>query len=165
MRLCEYVWEDDPVALAQRGEVDVFVELIGGADGPAKAATEAAIASGKDVVTANKAMLAHHGQALATAAEAQGRVIRFEAAVAGGIPVVKALCEGLAEGRGSKALLEVMERESPTIESDVPLEAVLEKLQLARGLPVFVVDDSGLLGLVTASRIGELAELESRSGR
>jgi homoserine dehydrogenase len=94
--LADYVWEDDPVALARRDDVDVFVELMGGSDGPAKAATEAAIAAGKDVVTANKAMLAHHGQALATAAEEAGCVIRFEAAVAGGIPVVKTLTEGLA---------------------------------------------------------------------
>jgi len=72
------------------------VELMGGSDGPAKAATEAALAAGKDVVTANKAMLAIHGQALAAQAEAEGRVIRFEAAVAGGIPVIKALTEGLA---------------------------------------------------------------------
>jgi homoserine dehydrogenase len=70
--------------------------VMGGQDGPAKAATEAAIASGKDVVTANKALLAHHGQALAEAAEAAGLAIRFEAAVAGGIPVIKALSEGLA---------------------------------------------------------------------
>ena len=91
-----YAWEDDPVRLATRDDVDVLVELIGGDAGPAKAAVEAAIASGKDVVTANKAMLALHGQALAEAAEAAGRVIRFEAAVAGGIPVVKALTEGLA---------------------------------------------------------------------
>jgi homoserine dehydrogenase len=91
-----YVWEDDPVTLARRADVDVLVELMGGADGPAKAAVEAAIAAGKDVVTANKAMLALHGQALAEAAEARGHVIRFEAAVAGGIPVVKALTEGLA---------------------------------------------------------------------
>ncbi|TCO72861.1 homoserine dehydrogenase [Rhodovulum euryhalinum] len=94
--LSAYAWEDDPVALARRDDVDLFVELMGGSDGPAKAATEAAIAAGKDVVTANKAMLAVHGQALAEAAEAAGRVIRFEAAVAGGIPVVKALTEGLA---------------------------------------------------------------------
>jgi len=94
--LSDYAWEDDPVALATRDDVDVFVELMGGSDGPAKAATEAAIAAGKDVVTANKAMLAHHGQALAIAAETAGRVLRFEAAVAGGIPVVKALTEGLA---------------------------------------------------------------------
>jgi len=91
-----FAWEDDPVALARRPDVDVLVELMGGADGPAKAAVEAAIAAGKDVVTANKAMLALHGQALAEAAEAKGHVLRFEAAVAGGIPVVKALTEGLA---------------------------------------------------------------------
>ncbi len=96
VNLSHYAWEDDPVALARRDDVDVFVELMGGSDGPAKAATEAAIAAGKDVVTANKAMLALHGQALAEAAEAENRVIRFEAAVAGGIPVVKALTEGLA---------------------------------------------------------------------
>ncbi|TCP43199.1 homoserine dehydrogenase [Rhodovulum marinum] len=94
--LSAYAWEDDPVVLARREDIDVFVELMGGSDGPAKAATEAAIAAGKDVVTANKAMLAVHGQALAEAAEAADRVIRFEAAVAGGIPVVKALTEGLA---------------------------------------------------------------------
>lgn len=97
--LSAYAWEDDPVALARRADVDVFVELMGGDAGPAKAATEAAIAAGKDVVTANKALLAHHGQALAEAAEAAGRCIRFEAAVAGGIPVIKALTEGLAANR------------------------------------------------------------------
>lgn len=94
--LSAYGWEDDPVALATRADVDVLVELMGGSDGPALAATRAAIAAGKDVVTANKAMLAHHGQSLAAAAEEKGHVIRFEAAVAGGIPVVKALTEGLA---------------------------------------------------------------------
>jgi homoserine dehydrogenase len=94
--LSGFAWEDDPVALARRADVDVFVELMGGEGGAALAATEAAIAAGKDVVTANKAMLAHHGQRLAEAAEAQGAAIRFEAAVAGGIPVVKALTEGLA---------------------------------------------------------------------
>ncbi|MEM7296137.1 MAG: homoserine dehydrogenase [Pseudomonadota bacterium] len=91
-----YGWEDDPVALAKRNDVDVFVELMGGSDGPAKAATEAALDLGKDVVTANKAMLALHGQALASRAEAAGHVIRYEAAVAGGIPIIKSLLEGLA---------------------------------------------------------------------
>ncbi|EBA09086.1 homoserine dehydrogenase [Sagittula stellata] len=94
--LDSYAWEDDPVALATRDDVDVFVELMGGSDGPAKAAVEAALKAGKDVVTANKALLAHHGQALAELAEASGSVLRFEAAVAGGIPVIKALTEGLA---------------------------------------------------------------------
>jgi len=96
VRLGDYAWEDDPVALARRDDVDVFVELIGGDDGPAKDAVEAAIATGKHVVTANKALLAMHGQALAEAAEAAGVALRFEAAVAGGIPVIKALTEGLA---------------------------------------------------------------------
>ncbi|MBV1865066.1 MAG: homoserine dehydrogenase [Rhodobacteraceae bacterium] len=94
--LSAYDWEDDPVALAKRDDVDVFVELMGGEDGPAKAACEAAISAGKHVVTANKAMLAHHGQAMALAAEAASVNLRFEAAVAGGIPVIKALTEGLA---------------------------------------------------------------------
>jgi homoserine dehydrogenase len=94
--LSGYAWEDDPVALARRDDVDLFIEVMGGHDGPAKDATEAAIAAGKDVVSANKALLAVHGQAIAEAAEAAGRVVRFEAAVAGGIPVVKALTEGLA---------------------------------------------------------------------
>src|SRR5690606_38225473 len=97
--LSGYAWETDPVALAQRGDVDVLVEVMGGHEGAAKAATEAALAAGKDVVTANKALLAHHGQALAEAAEAAGRALRFEAAVAGGIPVIKALTEGLAGNR------------------------------------------------------------------
>ncbi|MEO0864282.1 MAG: homoserine dehydrogenase [Pseudomonadota bacterium] len=94
--LSGYAWEDHPVALAKREDVDVYVELMGGIDGPAKASVEAAIAAGKDVVTANKAMLAIHGQALAEAAEAAGVSLRYEAAVAGGIPVIKALTEGLA---------------------------------------------------------------------
>lgn len=96
VRLSEYAWEDDPVALACRDDVDVFVELIGGSEGAAKAAIEAAIASGKDVVTANKALLAIHGQVLAEVAENKGLSIRYEAAVAGGIPCIKALSEGLA---------------------------------------------------------------------
>ncbi|WP_027259718.1 homoserine dehydrogenase [Leisingera aquimarina] len=94
--LKDFAWETDPVALAVRDDVDVFVELMGGHEGAAKAATEAALAAGKDVVTANKALLAIHGQALAEQAENAGRVIRFEAAVAGGIPVIKSLTEGLA---------------------------------------------------------------------
>ena len=97
--LSGYAWETDPVALATRDDVDVFVELMGGHEGAAKNAMLAALKAGKDVVTANKALLAHHGQALAELAEAEGRVIRFEAAVAGGIPVIKTLTEGLAGNR------------------------------------------------------------------
>jgi homoserine dehydrogenase len=96
VNLSSYAWETDAVALATRDDVDVYVELIGGDTGPAKASVEAALKAGKDVVTANKALLAHHGQALATLAETNGCVLRYEAAVAGGIPVIKALTEGLA---------------------------------------------------------------------
>lgn len=99
-----YHWEDDPVALAKRNDIDVFIELMGGSDGPAKAATEAALARGTHVVTANKAMLAHHGQALAETAELTGASLRFEAAVAGGIPVVKALTEGLSGNRITRVM-------------------------------------------------------------
>lgn len=92
--LAAYGWEDDPVALAQRDEVDVIVELMGGAEGPALALAQAALANGKPVVTANKAMIAHHGLDLAKLAEARDTALKFEAAVAGGIPVVKGLREG-----------------------------------------------------------------------
>jgi len=85
----------DPVALATDPEIDVFVELIGGEDGVAKDAVEAALRAGKHVVTANKALLAHHGASLAALAEKHGAALNFEAAVAGGIPVVKAIREGL----------------------------------------------------------------------
>jgi homoserine dehydrogenase len=99
-----YAWEDDPVALARRGDIDVFVELMGGHEGAAKAAVEAALETGKDVVTANKALLAHSGHALALMAEERGRTIRFEAAVAGGIPVIKALTEGLAANEVTRVM-------------------------------------------------------------
>lgn len=89
-------WVDDPVALAQDPEIDVFVELMGGEGDPAKAAVEAALAAGKSVVTANKALLAKHGVALAALAEQKQIALNFEAAVAGAIPIVKTLREGLA---------------------------------------------------------------------
>lgn len=91
-----YPWFDDPVDLANSPEVDVFVELMGGAEGSAKNSVEAALKAGKHVVTANKALLAEHGAALAELAQANHVEIRYEAAVAGGIPIIKALREGLA---------------------------------------------------------------------
>lgn len=88
-------WFDDPVALARDPSVDVFVELIGGSDGPAKAAVTAALEAGKPVVTANKALLAEHGLELARLAELRGAPLLYEAAVMGGVPAVKLLREGL----------------------------------------------------------------------
>ena len=92
-------WYDDPVALAADPGVDAIVELIGGSEGPALGLAQAAIAHGKPLVTANKALLAVHGAGLAAQAEAAGVPLAFEAAVAGGIPVIKALREGLAGNR------------------------------------------------------------------
>src|SRR5262249_46205537 len=89
-------WFPDPVALARESAIDVFVELIGGAGEPAKSAVEAALASGKSVVTANKALLAKHGVKLAALAERNHVAINFEAAVGGAIPIVKTLREGMA---------------------------------------------------------------------
>jgi homoserine dehydrogenase len=88
-------WVTEPVALATDPEIDVFVELIGGEGDPARSAVEAALATKKSVVTANKALLARHGLALATLAERNHAALNFEAAVAGGIPIVKTLREGL----------------------------------------------------------------------
>jgi len=88
-------WFDDPVALAGSPDVDLFVELIGGSDGPAKAAVETALKAGKPVVTANKALIAVHGAELAALAESQGAPLLFEAAVMGGTPAVKMLREAM----------------------------------------------------------------------
>lgn len=92
-------WYADAVDLAKDPEVEVVVELIGGADGKARALVEAALKLGKGVVTANKAMLAMHGAKIAAMAEVKQAPLAFEAAVAGGIPILKALREGLIGNR------------------------------------------------------------------
>lgn len=97
--LSPYIWVDDMQAMAERGDVDVVLELVGGSDGPALTLARAALDAGKGFVTANKAMIAHHGLALAEQAALRGVPLKFEAAVAGGIPVVKGLREGAAANR------------------------------------------------------------------
>jgi homoserine dehydrogenase len=94
--LSRFDWVDDTTMLADRPGVDVVVELIGGSDGPALTLANRTISAGRAFVTANKAMIAHHGLELATAAEAAGTAFKYEAAVAGGIPVIKGLREGAA---------------------------------------------------------------------
>lgn len=94
--LSSYVWEDDMTVMAARDDVDLVVELVGGSDGPALTLARNALRAGKSLVTANKAMIAHHGLSLAEEAESRGLSLKFEAAVAGGIPVVKGLREGAA---------------------------------------------------------------------
>jgi homoserine dehydrogenase len=93
--LKKFRWFADPVELAHDPAIDVFVEAMGGAGDPAKAAVEAALGAGKAVVTANKALLARHGGKLATLAERHGVALNFEASVGGGIPIIKTLREGL----------------------------------------------------------------------
>ena len=98
----KYQWESDPTNLAKRDDIDIFVELIGGENGPARQSVEAAILSGKHVVTANKALLAIHGEYLAKLSEKNNVSLKFEAAVAGGIPIVKVLNESLAGNKINK---------------------------------------------------------------
>ncbi|MBZ9767995.1 homoserine dehydrogenase [Mesorhizobium sp. CA6] len=89
-------WFDDPAKLAEKADIDVFVELIGGDEGPARLSVKAALEAGRHVVTANKALLAKHGVALAEIAEKKGVLLNYEAAVAGGIPVIKTMREAMA---------------------------------------------------------------------
>jgi homoserine dehydrogenase len=89
-------WFGDPVKLAEQADIDVFVELIGGDEGPALASVKTALAAGRHVVTANKALLSKHGVALAEMAEKKGVLLNYEAAVAGGIPVIKTMREAMA---------------------------------------------------------------------
>lgn len=94
--ISRFDWIDDPVELAKHTDADVVVELIGGSDGPALTLARNALANGKHVVTANKAMIAHHGLELSKAAESAKLALKFEAAVAGGVPVIKGIREGAA---------------------------------------------------------------------
>jgi homoserine dehydrogenase len=95
LNLSSILWFDTPESLAAEADIDVFVELIGGAEGSAARSVRAALERGLHVVTANKALLAASGVELAKIAEEKGALLNFEAAVAGGIPVIKALRESL----------------------------------------------------------------------
>ncbi len=162
--LSGYAWEDDPVALATRADVDVFVELIGGHEGAARDAIIAALNADKDVITANKALLAVHGQELAELAESRGRVIRYEAAVAGGIPVIKTLSEGLA-GNAMKRVMGVMNGTCNYIltrmeSAGLPYEAVFEEarqlgyLEADPTLDVGGIDAAHKLSILSALAFG-----------
>jgi homoserine dehydrogenase len=159
--LSSVTWHDDPVALARDPSVDVVVELIGGAEGPALATVRAALEAGKPVVTANKALLAAHGVELARLAEANDASIGFEAAVAGGIPVIKTLRESLAGNRISRVygilngtcnyILTRMERESLSFDACL---AAAQELGYAEADPTFDVG-----GFDTAHKLSILASL------
>ena len=152
---------DDPVALAASEDIDLFVELIGGDEGPARLAVETALKHGKSVVTANKALLAKHGLGLAALAEEKRVALAYEASVAGGIPIVKTLREGLAGNSIERVygilngtcnyILSKMEME------ELPFEVCLKEAQrlgYAEADPTF---DIG--GFDTAHKLAILASL------
>lgn len=154
-------WHDTAVDLARADEIDLFVELIGGDDGPAYDSVKAALSAGKHVVTANKALLARHGMELVALAEARSCDLGFEAAVAGGIPIVKALKDGLTGNDISRVwgilngtcnyILTKMEQEGRDFDSCLH-EA--QALGYAEADPTFDVD-----GFDTAHKLAILASL------
>ena len=156
-----YTWYDDALRMVRETGADVIVELIGGSEGVARAVVETAIQRGRHVVTANKALIAHHGTELAAAAESAGVALAYEAAVGGGIPIIKTLREGLiANERGRvfgilngtcNYILTAM-RESGREFGDVLAEA--QALGYAEADPSFDVD-----GVDTAHKLAILASL------
>ena len=156
-------WYDDPVKMAADAPCEAVVELIGGETGPAVNLCETAIAKGRHVVTANKAMIAHHGTRLALAAEAKGVALAFEAAVAGGIPVIRAVRDGLSGNRltgvtgilnGTCNYILTQMAESRREFADVLAEA--QSLGYAEADPSFDVD-----GIDTAHKLAILASSPS----
>ncbi len=168
--LGKIAWFDDPVALAQDPSNNVFVELIGGDKGIARAAVEAALMAKKHVVTANKALIATHGVELARLAEKNGVALYFEAAVAGAIPVIKTLREALSANRIKRVygilngtcnfILTKMENEKRTF-ADVLKEA--QALGYAEADPTFDVggfDTAHKLAILTSLAFGTKVALD-----
>jgi homoserine dehydrogenase len=154
-------WFDNPVELARSADVDCVVELVGGADGAALETVQTALNHGKTVVTANKALLAKHGLALAKLAESKGVSLAFEASVAGGIPIIKTLREALPANRVSRLygilngtcnyILSRMELEGMTF-ADCLADA--QRLGYAEADPTFDVE-----GFDTAHKLAILTSL------
>ncbi|MEC9367928.1 MAG: homoserine dehydrogenase, partial [Pseudomonadota bacterium] len=169
--ISSYRWFDNPVEMASSGDIDVFVELIGGEADPAKAAVTAALKARKHVVTANKALLAHSGIALARHAEKNGVSLNFEAAVAGGIPIVKTMRESLLGNSVSRVygilngtcnyILTRMEREGRAF-ADVLADA--QKAGYAEADPTFDIgghDTAHKLALLTTLAFGVETSFDS----
>ena len=159
--LSPYRWEDDMAALVEAEDVDVVVEMVGGADGPALTLARQALGAGKALVTANKAMIAHHGLDLAQIAEAQDTPLKYEAAVAGGIPVIKAIREGASANEIARVygilngtcnyILTLMEREGASFADAL---AAAQAEGYAEADPTFDVD-----GIDAAHKLSILAAL------
>ncbi|HEX8447601.1 MAG TPA: homoserine dehydrogenase [Sphingomonas sp.] len=159
--LGRFDWVDDAATLSARGDIDAVVELIGGSDGPALTLARTTLAQGRAFVTANKAMIAHHGLELAEAAEKSGAALKYEAAVAGGIPVIKGLREGAAANEIARVygilngtcnyILTTMESEGRDF-ADVLADA--QALGYAESDPSFDID-----GIDAAHKLSILASL------
>jgi homoserine dehydrogenase len=163
-------WYEDAAAMAADPEIEVVVELIGGADGIARRVIDTALDHGKHVVSANKALMAHHGTKLAARAEERGIVLSFEASVAGGIPVIKALREGLAGNRltrlygilnGTSNYILTTMRETAHEFAEVLAEA--QKLGYAEADPSFDIDGidaAHKLAILTSVGFGRPVDLD-----
>ena len=159
-----YQWESDPTNLAKRDDIDIFVELIGGENGPARQSVEAAISSGKHVVTANKALLAIHGEHLAKLSEKNNVSLKFEAAVAGGIPIVKVLNESLAGNKINKVtgvingscnyILTRMEQSASSYEAIFAEATELGYLEADPKLDVGGIDSAHKLAILSSLAFG-----------
>lgn len=166
-----YAWFDSPEDMVANSGADIFVELIGGSDGVALASVKSALSAGMNVVTANKALLAVHGTKLARLAEESGAVLAFEAAVAGGIPIVKALREGLAANKVDRLygilngtcnyILTEMEASGQSFESVL---ADAQKKGYAEADPTFDIggiDTAHKLSLLTSVAFGTEVDFDS----
>ncbi|MEQ8443387.1 MAG: homoserine dehydrogenase [Alphaproteobacteria bacterium] len=168
--ISKFEWFDDPVEMARNADCDAVIELIGGSEGIAKDLCEAALGAGRDIVTANKALLAIHGTELARIAEGAGAALAYEAAVAGGIPVVKALREGLAGNRilrvegilnGTCNYILTTMRETGRAYEDVLAEA--QQLGYAEADPTFDVegvDAAHKLAILSALAFGHEVDFD-----
>jgi homoserine dehydrogenase len=169
--ISSYEWVDDITELAARPDVDIIIELIGGSDGVALTLARKALANKKHFITANKALIAHHGYELAVLAEENGVALSFEAAVAGGIPVIKSLREGFA-GNEIQAVYGILNGTSNYIltemrETGRDFESVLKDAQdkgYAESDPSFDIDgvDAGhKLSILTALAFGTKPDFKS----
>ncbi|WP_457583101.1 homoserine dehydrogenase [Ensifer canadensis] len=162
--LSKAAWFDDAVSLAANADIDVFIELMGGSGDPAYAAVKTALDRGIHVVTANKALLAAHGIELAAIAEKKGALLNYEAAVAGGIPVIKALRESMTGNTISRVygimngtcnyILTKMEKEGLSFEACLK-EA--QRLGYAEADPAFDIegnDTAHKLSILTSLAFG-----------
>jgi homoserine dehydrogenase len=157
-------WVDNAVDLASREDVDTVVEVIGGSDGPALAMARAAICNGKSFVTANKAMLAHHGLELAASAEAANVALKFEAAVGGGIPVIKGIREGLAANAVTQVygilngtcnfILSAMDRDKKSFEAMMEEAGALGYLEADPSLDIDGIDAAHKLAILATLGFG-----------